>query len=191
LFTVHILEKHENRYGYFLFIFTVLPLWNHCELPSGFEIIVKHRKTRENPSSHQHDRHVGKSAMKPIFNSGHSLAKTRIKLSGFPLHIVGVTPRGQRRSAWTVTGTSGPYEAPSSWANSYPQGSSLAIKQQPKRAAATQVNGDPEGSPLVVKRRPPGSRIRGWVAAHHKGVVARVFFSAFRVSTHQVNSGRV
>jgi len=56
---------------------------------------------------------------------------------------------------------------------------------------ATQVNGDPEGSPLVVKRRPPGSRIRGWVAAHHKGVVARVFFSAFRVSTHQVNSGRV
>jgi hypothetical protein len=140
--------------------------------------------------------------MKPIFNSGHSLAKTRIKLSGFPPHIVGVAPRGRRRSTWTVTETGGPYGVPSSWGNRNPQGSPITIKQRPERAAATQVNGVAVSSQVAAfpgrcfsgKQWPTrvtvgcqtGHRIRGgnawgWVAATHKGVVARVFFSAFRV----------
>jgi hypothetical protein len=70
--------------------------------------------------------------------------------------------------------------------NGDPEGSSSVLKQQPFRAVASPVNSDLHGSSLVVKRRPRGRRIRGgrnrgcgtwgWVAATHKGVVARAFF---------------
>lgn len=77
---------------------------------------------------------------RPILSTGHSLAKTRIRLSGFSPHAVGTGPYGQasfRREEAAVSGlfpitrTGGPYGPPGSWANGDPYGSPLLLKQRP------------------------------------------------------------
>jgi hypothetical protein len=89
-------------------------------------------------------RHLKKKPMvelhRPILSTGHSLAKTRIRLSGFSPDAVGTGPYGpasfRREEAaasglFFITRTGGPYGPPGSWANGDPSGSPLLLKQRP------------------------------------------------------------